>query len=71
MAVHPSRSCGNQGPITLSPDFCGIGTDMNPLRQGKPNSEAKRDAIPPLRGADIRGSGDHRPHTQHHGKPRF
>ena len=64
MAVHPRISCGNQVPVTITPDFCGTGMDRRTRRQWKTHSESKRGAIVPIRGADLCGSEYHVPHTQ-------
>ena len=68
---HPIIPCGSQGPNAIPPYFCVKGTYRNPSCRRTPQSETKHGEIPPLRGENIRGSGDHGPHTQHRGKPQL
>ena len=68
---HPRRPRCIQGPCAIPPGFCGTGTERSPCLRRTPHSKMKHEEITPLHGGNICGSGDRRPETQHHGRPRL
>ena len=69
--ANDTRYQGDTRSYTITPDLCWSGAIWGALNKEKSHPKGQNGEIPPIREADLWGSGDHRPLTQHHGRPQL